>query len=163
MTDQIGTHGLSCIGDDDYAAYALSMQCNAEATDAALADSNAALEEYLARPWVRVVNTNTVTLEDDTAAHEELPSIASDAPSFAMPPIWSPSVKTSVHPRRGGAAMRGSRRTAGGAWSTRCIPRCGPRRVGCEAAAAPPVRKEQLHHERERRLRALGTGHRQPE
>ena len=54
MTDQIGTHGLSCIGDDDYAAYALSMQCNAEATDAALADSNAALEEYLARPWDRI-------------------------------------------------------------------------------------------------------------
>lgn len=59
---QIGTHGLSCIGDDDYAAYALSMQCNAQAADSALDAANDALTTAAARPWILVTNANSITV-----------------------------------------------------------------------------------------------------
>jgi hypothetical protein len=67
VTDQIGTHGLSCISDDDYAAYALSMQCNAEAIDEALSNTNESFGEYLGRPWVQVVNSFSIAVSDDAA------------------------------------------------------------------------------------------------
>lgn len=67
MSTPIGTHGLSCIGDDDYAAYALSMKCNADATDAALAAQAEALTGYIARPWLSTVNTTTVTVTNAAA------------------------------------------------------------------------------------------------
>lgn len=64
MTQQIGTHGLSCPTDTDYAAIALSMQCNALATDEALTSQGSSLEDYLGRPWWQAVNTIAITIDD---------------------------------------------------------------------------------------------------
>lgn len=66
MTTIIGDHGLFCIDDSDYAAYALAMQCNAQATDAALASASQALTDYLDRPWITITNTVAVTVDEDT-------------------------------------------------------------------------------------------------
>lgn len=66
MSTQIGTHGLSCIGDDDYAAYALSMQCNAQNTDAALAADSAALTTAQTRPWIVATNLNAITVSSSS-------------------------------------------------------------------------------------------------
>lgn len=65
MTTIIGDHGLFCIGDDDYAAFALAMQCNAQAIDVALSSANGALTGALNRPWVSVVTTTVATIDDD--------------------------------------------------------------------------------------------------
>lgn len=70
MTEQIGTHGLFCIDDDDYAAYALAMQCNANATDATLTTVNDAIEGYLGRPWLSGVNNFATVINDDAAGGE---------------------------------------------------------------------------------------------
>lgn len=64
MSTAIGTHDLSCIGDDDYAAYAMSMQCNAEAANAALVASQDSFNSYLDRPWIEVVNANAIVIDD---------------------------------------------------------------------------------------------------
>ena len=67
MTEQIGEHGLSCPSDTDYAAFALSMKCNAEAVDAALADQGNAIGTYLGRPWQQAVNTSAQIIFDDAS------------------------------------------------------------------------------------------------
>lgn len=66
MSTPIGSHGLACIDDDDYAAYALSMQCNANAIDAALAGINEQIGDYLDRGWILVANRNAVTIDDSS-------------------------------------------------------------------------------------------------
>ena len=66
MSTPIGTHGLTCIDDDDYAAYALSMQCNARAIDTALAGANGQLGGYLDRGWITVVNRTAATIDDSS-------------------------------------------------------------------------------------------------
>jgi len=63
---QVGSHGLSCISDDDYAAYALSMQCNAQATDSALDAVNDAMATAAARPWILVTNANSIVVDDQS-------------------------------------------------------------------------------------------------
>lgn len=67
MTEIIGEHGLFCIDDTDYAAFALAMQCNAQAADAALTGFNASLTGYLSRPWIQVVTTNAVVIDSDAS------------------------------------------------------------------------------------------------
>lgn len=62
MTQQIGSHGLFCIDDNDYAAYALAMQCNAVATDEALEASGDAMTAAVTRPWINVVNNNALVV-----------------------------------------------------------------------------------------------------
>lgn len=62
----VGNHGLACIDDDDYAAYALSMQCNANAIDTALAGLNGQIGGYLDRGWISVVNRNAATIDDSS-------------------------------------------------------------------------------------------------
>lgn len=64
MTKQIGEHGLFCPDGEDYAAFALTMQCNAEATDAALTDINTSLGGYLARPWAMATLNGAVVIDD---------------------------------------------------------------------------------------------------
>lgn len=64
MSTPIGTHGLSCIDDNDYAAWALSMQCNAQAADAAMQDDIEQLGEYISRAWLTCANTAVVTVDD---------------------------------------------------------------------------------------------------
>jgi hypothetical protein len=59
---QVGDHGLSCIADSDYAAYALSMQCNALAADEALAADRDALTTAQSRPWINITNTNPIVV-----------------------------------------------------------------------------------------------------
>lgn len=59
---QIGTHGLSCLSDEDYAAYALLMQCNALAADEALAADRDALTAAQSRPWISITNTNAIVV-----------------------------------------------------------------------------------------------------
>lgn len=63
---QIGSHGLSCISDSDYAAYALSMQCNAQAADAALDADGDAMAAASARPWILVTNANSIVVDDQS-------------------------------------------------------------------------------------------------
>jgi hypothetical protein len=65
MTQIIGDHGLLCIDDSDYAAYALAMQCNAQATDAALSSASQALTGYTDRPWISVTKTTSTTVDSD--------------------------------------------------------------------------------------------------
>lgn len=48
--EPVGTHGLACLDDADYNAYALYMQCQAEAIDSTLAEQLASLEAFLDRP-----------------------------------------------------------------------------------------------------------------
>lgn len=67
MTEQIGNHGLSCPSPTDYAAFALSMKCNAEAVDAALSDQGNAVGTFLGRPWQQQVNTSAMTIFDDAS------------------------------------------------------------------------------------------------
>lgn len=57
MTEQIGNHGLFCLDNQDYAAFALAMQCNAQATDAALDTVSDSLTAYLNRPYISFTNT----------------------------------------------------------------------------------------------------------
>lgn len=57
----VGTHGQGCLGDDEYGAVALAMQCNRDAVDAALTADQAALDGYNNRPWLQAVSTSTVT------------------------------------------------------------------------------------------------------
>jgi hypothetical protein len=68
MSTPIGSHGLSCIGDDDYAAYALSMQCNAQALDAALASTNEQIGDYADRGWISVVSSSSVTVDSSDSS-----------------------------------------------------------------------------------------------
>lgn len=68
MSTPIGSHGLNCIGDDDFAAYALSMQCNAQAIDAALQAVNDPIGEYADRGWITVVSTTTATIDDSASS-----------------------------------------------------------------------------------------------
>ena len=67
MTEQIGNHGLSCPSPTDYAAFALSMKCNAEAVDASLSDQGNAVGTFLGRPWQQAVNTSAMTIFDDAS------------------------------------------------------------------------------------------------
>lgn len=53
MTELIGTHQVPCIGDDDYAAYALYMKCVADQVEASLVANQEAALAVLQRP-VRV-------------------------------------------------------------------------------------------------------------
>lgn len=59
---QVGDHGLTCLEETDYAAYALAMQCNAEALDVALSVDRQALNAYLDRPWISYTNTGSVVV-----------------------------------------------------------------------------------------------------
>lgn len=52
--EPIGTHGLSCLGEQDYADYARYMQCQAQAIDATLFAQQTALESLLNRPSIMV-------------------------------------------------------------------------------------------------------------
>jgi hypothetical protein len=63
---QIGSHGLSCIGDDDYAAYALSMQCNAQAIDSALDGVSDSMAAAAARPWLLTTNATSIVVDDQS-------------------------------------------------------------------------------------------------
>lgn len=101
MTRQIGTHGLFCIDDNDYAAYALAMQCNAEATDATLTEQNSSLEEYLGRPWISVVNTTAQAISDDAAGGQVGPD------GFVGTGISSPGTTTNGLPTDGTFWPRG--------------------------------------------------------
>jgi hypothetical protein len=48
--EPIGTHGLACLGDEDYADYARFMQCQAETIDSTLFEQFTALDDFLLRP-----------------------------------------------------------------------------------------------------------------
>jgi hypothetical protein len=60
----VGTHGLTCLDGQDYAAIALSMQANAEATDAALKDINADLSSYTGRWWWQINNSVAINVSN---------------------------------------------------------------------------------------------------
>lgn len=64
MTEQIGTHGLSCVTDTDYAAIALAMQCNALAVEDALTQISAPIQSATTRPWIHVVNTVAISVNN---------------------------------------------------------------------------------------------------
>lgn len=64
MTDQIGNHGLFCLDDDDFAAVALAMQCNAQATNTALEGINDAVNDYLGRPWGQAISNGALVIDD---------------------------------------------------------------------------------------------------
>lgn len=51
----VGSHGLGCIGEEEYAALALYMQCTAEAVDATLTEQSASLDLLINRP-VAIMN-----------------------------------------------------------------------------------------------------------
>lgn len=57
----IGSHGLSCLEPSDYAAFALYMQCQAEAIDDALTEQLASLDSLLDRPTIIVGASGNVT------------------------------------------------------------------------------------------------------
>ena len=58
----VGDHGLTCLDGDDYAAIALSMQCNAEAIDSTLTSIDASLDDYLGRWWWSATNTSAINV-----------------------------------------------------------------------------------------------------
>lgn len=66
MNMPVGNHGLSCIEDTDYAAFALSMKCNAEAIDAALQFSNGTIGGFQQRGWISVTNTAGFVVDDSS-------------------------------------------------------------------------------------------------
>ena len=68
MTQRVGTHGLFCVDDDDYAAYALAMQCNAQATDAVLTEQAAQLTNFQQRPYMSGSNTTARAIFDDNSS-----------------------------------------------------------------------------------------------
>lgn len=104
MSTPIGTHGLSCIDDHDYAAYALSMQCNAQAADAAMQDAIGQLEEYIGRAWITCANTGVVTVDDASSSGtvgpggvlgEELFALNSNSQNNGIDPTastWPPGI-----------------------------------------------------------------------
>lgn len=107
MTTQIGNHGLFCLDDEDYAAVALAMQCNAEATDASLSEVNSELNTYLSRPWITVTNPNAVVVDDasGTLGPEGLvgeilrPTAATTIQVNGMAPIYVTSDLSTMLPR----------------------------------------------------------------
>lgn len=58
----VGDHSLTCLDGSDYAAIALSMQCNAEAIDDALSSIDTSLDDYLGRWWWSATNTSAINL-----------------------------------------------------------------------------------------------------
>jgi hypothetical protein len=52
----IGTHGLACIGEEDFAALALYMQCLGQDIDTTLGAQQGALQGFLDRPTIIVTN-----------------------------------------------------------------------------------------------------------
>lgn len=46
----------------------MAMQCNAQATDAALSSSQDQLNSYLDRPWIEIINANTLTIDDTSGS-----------------------------------------------------------------------------------------------
>lgn len=66
MTEQIGEHGLFCISDTDYAAIAMSMQCNAQAIEDALVAVSEPIDSAAARPWIHVTNAQAISVDDTT-------------------------------------------------------------------------------------------------
>lgn len=89
MSTPVGTHGLSCVNDDDYAAYALSMKCNADATDAALTMSQAVLNGYISRPYIQVVNATAIVVDDSAGG-------GSVGPGGLVGELMRPSTSSSV-------------------------------------------------------------------
>ena len=62
----VGDHGLTCLDGDDYAAIALSMQCNAEAIDEALTSIDAPLDDYLGRWWWSATNGSAINVANNS-------------------------------------------------------------------------------------------------
>lgn len=58
----VGIHGLTCLDENDYAAVALSMQCNADAIDAALTGIDASLDAYIGRWWWSATNISALNV-----------------------------------------------------------------------------------------------------
>lgn len=78
----IGSHGLGCIGEDEYAALALYMQCTAEAVDAALTAQSASLDLLVNRPAAIV---NPVAPQIVTSTDTLFNSLTfSNAPFFSI-------------------------------------------------------------------------------
>jgi hypothetical protein len=67
----VGTHGLKCLTDDDYGAFALLMQSNAAATNSALSGQSTALGTYSNRPWLWSANSSAINIA--TGAGTSLP------------------------------------------------------------------------------------------
>lgn len=65
----IGTHGLACLDEEDYAATALYMQDQGQAIEDALVDISTSLSSALLRPSVTAVTT-TVSGPNSTAAEQ---------------------------------------------------------------------------------------------
>lgn len=107
MTEQIGNHGLFCLDDDDYAAIALAMQCNAQAADAALSAQGSAMSSYLGRPYGQTINTVPITVFDDNSGGAVGPfgivgSSSGEGSPTAITNGWtSPSVFSIANPPAG--------------------------------------------------------------
>lgn len=67
VTRQIGEHGLFCLDSEDYAAYALEMECNAIAIDDALSSTITSVNDFLTRPYGSFANTNARVIFDDSS------------------------------------------------------------------------------------------------
>lgn len=109
MTDNVGDHGLKCLNDEDYAAYALAMQCNAEATEDALSSISDSLVTAAARPWihvtnaaVRTVSTGSGTIGPGGVVGQQLAPSATTTlvtvTANGMPTSFSPGDPTSLVP-----------------------------------------------------------------
>jgi hypothetical protein len=70
MTKSVGEHGLLCLDGDDFAAFALAMECNAQALDAALTEQGDALDIALERPYLTWANSSPQVIFDDNSGGE---------------------------------------------------------------------------------------------
>lgn len=91
-----GTHGLICLGADEYSAITLAERHNAVAIDAAVQASNSALSGYNNRPYVRAslsANTSSISQSlSEWVPGSSLPGLNIFDGSFAITRISSPGI-----------------------------------------------------------------------
>lgn len=63
MTIPVGTHGLTCLSDEDYGAFALWMQCVAGDIDSSLVSINASLNGFMDRPYWQATNIPALNVD----------------------------------------------------------------------------------------------------
>jgi len=63
VTIPVGTHGLTCLDGNDYAAVALWMQATANATNEALTGINASIGTFLDRPYLQITNSSALNVD----------------------------------------------------------------------------------------------------
>ncbi len=113
MTTSVGIHGLTCLGEDDYAAVALSIQRNAEAINDALGDLAGQLTGYGNRFVFKQVdaNSHTISANSGNTLPDGTPAGALFSGNFGVLPLgWYGADSSMTYAPTGAASTSSYRR-----------------------------------------------------